>query len=68
MNLALGNCPVPKAPQVGQESKPAPPDGPICVAGGGTGRQPGSSFKPFTLAEALEDGMSLDKTYRGAGT
>lgn len=67
VNLALGNCPVRKATPEGD--KPAPPDNrPVCVAGGGTGRQPGSSFKPFTLAEALEDGMSLSKTYRGAGT
>ena len=66
VNLALGNCPAPKAPVPGE--KPAPNDGPVCVAGGGTGRQPGSAFKPFTLAEALEDGMSLDKTYRGPGT
>jgi penicillin-binding protein 1A len=68
VNLALGNCPVAKAPKAGEELKPPPADAPICVAGGGSGRQPGSSFKPFTLAEALEDGMSLDKTYRGAGT
>jgi penicillin-binding protein 1A len=68
VNLALGNCPTRKAPQPGEEAKVAPADAPICVAGGGSGRQPGSSFKPFTLAEALEDGMSLDKTYRGSGT
>ncbi len=67
VNLALGACPVAKAPEAGEEPKSAP-DAPICVAGGGSGRQPGSSFKPFTLAEALEDGMSLDKTYRGSGT
>jgi penicillin-binding protein 1A len=67
VNLALGACPVAKAPEAGEQPKPAP-DAPICVAGGGSGRQPGSSFKPFTLAEALEDGMSLDKTYRGSGT
>ena len=67
VNLALGNCPARKAPP--KDDKPAPPNtGPVCVAGGGTGRQPGSSFKPFTLAEALEDGMTLDKTYRGSGT
>ena len=68
VNLALGNCPAPKAPPAGEEAKPEPADSPVCVSGGGSGRQPGSSFKPFTLAEALEDGMSLDKTYRGSGT
>ncbi|HEX2118396.1 MAG TPA: transglycosylase domain-containing protein, partial [Acidimicrobiales bacterium] len=59
VNLALGNCPAREAPVKG--------DGPICIPGGGSGRQPGSAFKPFTLAEALEDGMGLDKTYRGPG-
>jgi penicillin-binding protein 1A len=66
VNLALGNCPAKHAPAAGD--KPAPTDGPVCVSGGGSGRQPGSSFKPFTLAKALEGGMSLDKTYRGPGT
>ncbi|MCA1834454.1 MAG: PBP1A family penicillin-binding protein [Actinomycetota bacterium] len=28
-------------------------------------RQPGSSFKPFTLVAALEKGISLNKVYRG---
>ena len=68
VNLALGNCPTPKTPRSGEGAKAPPADGPTCVSGGGSGRQPGSSFKPFTLAEALEDGMSLDKTYRGSGT
>ena len=30
----------------------------------GTGRQAGSAFKPFALAAAIEDGISLAKTYR----
>ncbi|MCU0311546.1 MAG: PBP1A family penicillin-binding protein [Acidimicrobiales bacterium] len=33
------------------------------VLGGGGGRQPGSSFKPFALAEAVAQGIPLDKTY-----
>ena len=64
VNLALGSCP---KRQADDEGPPSKADGPMCVAGGGSGRQPGSAFKPFTLAEALEDGMSLDKTYRGPG-
>lgn len=30
----------------------------------GTGRQAGSAFKPFALAAALDDGVSLSKTYK----
>ena len=33
------------------------------TAGGGSGRQPGSSFKPIVAATALEAGISLDTPY-----
>lgn len=33
------------------------------VEGGGSGRQPGSSFKPIVAATALEAGRSLDDTF-----
>jgi membrane peptidoglycan carboxypeptidase len=33
---------------------------------GGSGRQPGSSFKPFVLATALERGVPLHQTFSGA--
>lgn len=35
----------------------------VGAEGGGTGRQPGSSFKPFALAEALKQGIPLSRTY-----
>jgi len=38
------------------------------VDGGGGGRQPGSSFKPFALAEAIKQGMPLSKTYNAPGS
>ena len=58
VNLALGNC-------TGVRNQGA--GAPICVSGGGGGRQPGSAFKPFTLARALEEGRSSDTTYPGPG-
>lgn len=37
-------------------------------AGGGSGRQPGSSFKPFVLAEALEQGYSAHSLFSAPAT
>ncbi|HTJ76851.1 MAG TPA: transglycosylase domain-containing protein [Acidimicrobiales bacterium] len=59
VNLALGNCP---------ENYVQPPDGPVCLSGGGSGRQPGSSFKPFTLAKAFEEGIGPNRVYSGPST
>ncbi|MFP5320033.1 MAG: transglycosylase domain-containing protein [Acidimicrobiia bacterium] len=56
VNLALGNCAGPVQPK---------PNEPFCVDGGGTGRQPGSAFKPVTLAEALEQGIPVTEVYSG---
>jgi penicillin-binding protein 1A len=36
------------------------------VRGGGSGRQPGSAFKPFVLAEALNAGITPDTRYSGS--
>lgn len=56
VNLALGSCPEQAAP---------PKDGPVCLSGGGTGRQPGSAFKPITLAKAFEEGIGPSRVYSG---
>jgi penicillin-binding protein 1A len=42
------------------------PGGQVNLAlGGSSGRQPGSAFKPFVLAEAFEQGVKPTKTYSG---
>jgi penicillin-binding protein 1A len=35
------------------------------AAGGGSGRQPGSAFKPFVLARAFQTGVTPNDTYSG---
>jgi penicillin-binding protein 1A len=64
VNLALGGCPKkPTDPAVVVEVEAT------CwtersVEGGGSGRQSGSAWKPFTLAAALSEGVSPAKVYR----
>ena len=55
VNLAVGNCAVRSVVR----------DAPVCLAGGGTGRQPGSAFKPITLAKAFESGIGPGRVYSG---
>lgn len=62
VNLALGSCPDKPA-----DAPLAPVNEPVCLAGGGTGRQPGSAFKPLTLAKAFEAGISPSRVYSGPG-
>ena len=37
----------------------------LATGDGGTGRQSGSAFKPFTLMAAIEEGISLNTTFNG---
>ncbi len=61
VNLALGGC----APPVkgAKVYSPAPCWSGGMIGGGGAGRQPGSSFKPFTLAAAFEKGIQPSTVY-----
>ncbi len=71
LNLALGGCPANPFPDARLnyevQSKPSCWTSPV-AGSGGTGRQPGSSFKPFVLAAAYEEGMQPSKTYRATKT
>ncbi|HWC10801.1 MAG TPA: transglycosylase domain-containing protein [Acidimicrobiales bacterium] len=59
VNLALGGC-----AERGPDER-ARRDTPVCIDGGGSGRQPGSSFKPITLAKAFEMGIGPSRVYSG---
>jgi penicillin-binding protein 1A len=67
VNLALGGCPrVPTDPKIKVEVRASCWDG-EAVSGGGRGRQPGSSFKPFVLATAFAKGYAPTKVYPAPG-
>lgn len=70
VNLALGKCARPQKKDLQRVDVAAScwePDA-VALDGGGTGRQPGSSWKPFVLAAALENGISEDKVYPAPGS
>jgi penicillin-binding protein 1A len=66
VNLALGKCHFPKAEDRDDVDVEATCWDPkkTTVEGGGTGRQPGSSWKPFVLAAAFKKGILDTKVYR----
>ena len=64
VNFALGGCPgKPTNPAFKVEVTATCWDGGNTVNGGGGGRQPGSSFKAFTLAAAFAKGVTPNKVY-----
>lgn len=66
VNLALGGCYRPTDPKIKVEVEatcwPLDAEGKYPKSGG-TGRQPGSSFKPFVLATAFSKGVQPTKVY-----
>jgi penicillin-binding protein 1A len=71
VNLALGGCPKQEdgtghvVPDAQVKVRAACWTDPTAeISGGGPGRQTGSSFKAFTLAAALEQGISPSKVYK----
>ncbi|MGH9152422.1 MAG: transglycosylase domain-containing protein [Acidimicrobiales bacterium] len=65
VNLALGKCAFPPAEVKDRVDVPATcwDDDAVRVEGGGSGRQPGSSWKPFVLAAAFAKGITDDRVY-----
>jgi len=70
VNLALGKCAFPADNVKAKVDVPATCWGKdaLTVEGGGAGRQPGSSWKPFTLAAAIAKGIPDSKVYRAPST
>ncbi|HUP69700.1 MAG TPA: transglycosylase domain-containing protein [Acidimicrobiales bacterium] len=66
VNLALGKCHRPRPENKDQVDVEATCWNPkkVTVEGGGTGRQPGSSWKPFVLAAAFKKGILDTKVYK----
>jgi penicillin-binding protein 1A len=62
VNLALGGCYQPPAGRYVIDV-PATCWNGATATGGGSGRQPGSAWKPFVLATAFSKGVSPDKVY-----
>ena len=68
VNLALGKCPDPLPENYEIVTKPTCwEDKNTLTEGGGSGRSPGSSFKPYVLAAALEKGIPPTKSYSAPG-
>ena len=65
VNLALGNCAEPPDDVRDKVDVAAScwSDDSVVVEGGGSGRQPGSSWKPMVLATALDQGIPDSKVY-----
>ncbi|HSS10961.1 MAG TPA: penicillin-binding transpeptidase domain-containing protein, partial [Acidimicrobiales bacterium] len=64
VNLALGGCYQPPAGKYKVEVAATCWDpSSLAMTGGGSGRQPGSAWKPFVLATALSKGYSPSKVY-----
>jgi penicillin-binding protein 1A len=61
VNLALGGCPAPI--KLAHVSTAASCWSTSMITGGGSGRQPGSSWKPFSLATAFEQGIPPSTVY-----
>jgi penicillin-binding protein 1A len=67
VNQALGDCPTkPTDPKIRVEVPARCWDDKTPIEGGGSGDQPGSTFKVFTLAAAFKAGMSPNKSISAA--